>query len=179
MKAEILSIGTELLLGQIVDTNAAYLAQKLASLGIDLHFKTTVGDNTQRIEEALNQALERADLIITTGGLGPTSDDLTIETIANYLDEKLVLDQDSLNKIADFFQRIKVEMLDSSKKQAFRPENAQIVKNPVGTAPGIIIEKKGKIIISLPGVPKEMKAMMEETILPFLKKKRGSQSQSY
>jgi len=176
MNAEILSIGTELLLGQIVDTNAAYLAQKLAELGINLYFKTTVGDNPQRITEALDQALNRADLIITTGGLGPTTDDLTIETIASCLGEEVVLDQDSLEKIESFFKRIKVEMLESNKKQALRPKNAKIIKNPVGTAPGIILEKNKKIIISLPGVPREMTAMMEETVIPFLKDSLGEKN---
>lgn len=173
MNAEILSIGTELLLGQIVDTNAAYLAEKLASLGINLYFKTTVGDNPERITQALEQALQRADLIITTGGLGPTTDDLTIETIAHYFHEELVVDQLSLEKIEKFFQVRQLMMPRNNQKQALRPKSAKIIRNPLGTAPGIILEKAGKIIISMPGVPKEMYQMTEETVIPYLESKLG------
>jgi len=177
MKAEVLSIGTELLLGEIVDTNAAYLAEKLAGLGIDLYFKTTVGDNPGRIIQALEQALDRADLVVTTGGLGPTTDDLTIETIAQYFSEELVVDQPSLEKIEHFFQTRDLKMPESNRKQALRPKNASIIKNSLGTAPGIILEKNGKIVISMPGVPKEMYRMMEETVIPFLESKlSGEQS---
>lgn len=173
MNAEILSIGTELLLGQIVDTNAAYLANVLANLGINLYFKTTVGDNPQRIIQAMEQACQRADLIITTGGLGPTSDDLTVETIAHYFQEELVIDQPSLEKIKHFFDLRQIPMADNNKKQALRPKGAAIIPNPVGTAPGVLLEKDNKIVISLPGVPKEMYKMVEETVIPFLKQRLG------
>lgn len=174
MNAEILSIGTELLLGQIIDTNAAYLAEKLAGLGINLYFKTTVGDNSERINQALGQALNRADLIITTGGLGPTTDDLTIETIAQYFGEVLVVDHPSLKKIEGFFEKRNAKM-SNNKKQALRPKNAMIIPNPLGSAPGMILEKGDKVIISLPGVPKEMYKMMEKTVIPFLLNKLGNE----
>ncbi|MCL4515104.1 MAG: competence/damage-inducible protein A [Firmicutes bacterium] len=168
MRAELLSVGTELLLGQIVDTNAAYLAQKLAQVGIDLYFKTTVGDNWDRISQALKNALARADLVITTGGLGPTGDDLTKEVIAEVLDAGLILDQDSLDALESYFTRRGIAMAPNNRKQALIPDCARPIPNPRGTAPGIIAQKGGKMIIAMPGVPREMKGMMEDTVMPFL-----------
>lgn len=178
MKAEIISVGTELLLGQIVDTNAAYLSRHLAALGIDVFFRTTVGDNSVRLREVLQTAYSRADLIITTGGLGPTDDDLTIETIADYWQEKLVTDEESLAKIRTFCEQRGMPLLKSNAKQAKRPENAKLVVNPLGTAPGIILVRDEKITVSLPGVPVEMYSMFEESVIPYLRSCLGSRSET-
>lgn len=178
MNAEIISVGTELLLGQIVDTNAAYLSRHLAALGINVFFKTTVGDNAGRLKEALKTAYSRADLIITTGGLGPTEDDLTIETIADYWQEKLVTDEASLAKIKVFCEERGVPLLKSNAKQADRPENAELVVNHLGTAPGIILAKGEKITVSLPGVPMEMYRMFEESVVPYLRGRMGGKAET-
>ncbi|MGE5577559.1 MAG: competence/damage-inducible protein A [Syntrophothermus sp.] len=176
MRAELLSVGTELLLGQIVDTNAAYLAQKLALAGIDLYFKTTVGDNWERISQALKNALARADLVITTGGLGPTEDDLTKEVIADVLGLRLILHQESLDALEFYFARRGITMAANNRKQALIPEGARPIPNPRGTAPGIIVERGGKTIIAMPGVPREMKGMMEDSVMPFLATLQDPQS---
>ncbi len=173
MKAELISTGTELLLGQILNTNARFLGQRLAQLGIDIFFQTTVGDNETRLVEAFNAALGRADLIIVTGGLGPTTDDLTKETIAGILGLNLFLDNVSLARVEEFFRLRGKQMPEANKKQALIPEGAAVVPNQTGTAPGLIIETAGKIIIVLPGPPIENIPMFTETIEPFLKKKIG------
>ncbi|ADQ46548.1 competence/damage-inducible protein CinA [Caldicellulosiruptor kronotskyensis 2002] len=170
MVAEIICVGTELLLGQILNTNSQYLAQKLAELGIDLYFQTTVGDNMERLKMAIDIATKRADILIFTGGLGPTSDDITKEAVADYFGLKLVLDEDVLRRIEKFFERRQVMMPQINKKQAYVPENAKILHNKNGTAPGLIIEKDGKIAILLPGPPFEMQPMFEEEVLPYLEK---------
>lgn len=151
MRAEIISVGTELLLGQIVDTNAPYLGRVLSALGIDVYHRATVGDNATRLADVLKTALSRADLIITVGGLGPTMDDLTKETIAEVIDEKLVIDSDSEKAIREFFERRGIKPAASNLKQALRPESGIALPNSVGTAPGVLIEKEGKIVIALPG----------------------------
>jgi len=174
--AEILSVGTELLLGEIVNTNAFYISGKLTNLGIDCYYQTTVGDNASRIKSALNAALDRADIIVITGGLGPTDDDITMQTLADFFNKKLILDQESLKNIKNFFQAINKEMPESNIKQAFRPEGAKIIPNPVGTAPGVIWEipeygdnKSKKIILVFPGVPDELYTMWEQTAEKYLK----------
>ncbi|KXL52670.1 putative competence-damage inducible protein [Anaerotignum neopropionicum] len=173
MKAEILAVGTELLLGDILNTNAQYLAKELAALGIEVYYQTVVGDNPKRLEDTLYHAFSRADLVITTGGLGPTEDDLTKETAAKYFGEPLVLDEKALTQIQVFFDRIGRTMTENNKKQAFVPENNSVIMyNPNGTAPGIIIEKEGKIIIMLPGPPKEVVPMFENQAKPYLAKKQ-------
>ncbi len=173
MRAEILSVGTELLLGDILNTNAQYLAKELAALGIELYYQTVVGDNPKRLEETLYHAFSRADLVITTGGLGPTDDDLTKETAAKYFDEPLVLDEKALEQIQVVFHRMGKKMTENNKKQAFVPENNCVVMyNANGTAPGIIIEKDGKIIIMLPGPPKEVVPMFETQAKPYLARKQ-------
>ncbi|MDD4844035.1 MAG: competence/damage-inducible protein A [Anaerotignum sp.] len=173
MRAEILSVGTELLLGDILNTNAQYLAKELAALGIELYYQTVVGDNPKRLEETLYHAFSRADLVITTGGLGPTDDDLTKETAVKYFDEPLVLDEKALEQIQVIFDRMGKEMTENNRKQAFVPENNGVVMyNANGTAPGIIIEKDGKIIIMLPGPPKEVVPMFENQAKPFLARKQ-------
>lgn len=173
MKAEILAVGTELLLGDILNTNAQYLARELATLGIEVYYQTVVGDNPKRLEDTIFNAFSRADLVITTGGLGPTEDDLTKETAAKYFGEKLVLDEKALNQIQVFFDRIGREMTVNNRKQAYVPENNSVVLyNPNGTAPGIIIEKNEKIIVMLPGPPKETMPMFENQVKPYLAKKQ-------
>jgi len=173
MKAEIIAVGTELLLGQIVDTNSAYIAQQLATIGLDLHFKSTVGDNLERIKSTLKLALSRADYIITTGGLGPTQDDLTREAVAEVLDRPLVFQAHLYQQISDFFQRAGRPMSPNNKKQAYIPAGSIPIENPVGTAPGFIAEKNGQAIIVIPGVPHEMRYFMEYSVLPYLRKKLG------
>ncbi len=163
-------MGTELLLGQIVNTNAQYLSQKLASLGIDLYFQTTVGDNLNRLKSAIDIASKRADILIFTGGLGPTSDDITKEAVCEYLGKKLILDQEILNKIENYFKHRGARMPDINKKQAYVPEGAIVLENKYGTAPGFIIEENNKIAILLPGPPFEMQPMFEEYVVPYLEK---------
>ena len=173
MKAEILAVGTELLLGDILNTNAQYLAKELAALGIEVYYQTVVGDNPKRLEETLYHAFSRADLVITTGGLGPTEDDLTKETAAKYFGEELVLDERALAQIKMMFDRMGRTMTENNKKQAFVPENNSVVMyNANGTAPGIIIEKDEKIIIMFPGPPKEVVPMFENQAKPYLAKKQ-------
>jgi nicotinamide-nucleotide amidase len=166
-------VGTELLLGQIVDTNSAYLAQQLARLGIDLHHKTTVGDNLGRLTAALREGLARADVIILTGGLGPTQDDLTGQGIADAVGEDLVLDEPSAERIRARFAARGLPLQDSHFRQARLPRSAQAIPNPVGTAPGILLERDGRAIIAMPGVPAEMVAMFEESVIPYLRKRAG------
>ncbi|MHB9094763.1 MAG: competence/damage-inducible protein A [Eubacteriales bacterium] len=173
MRAELISTGTELLLGQILNTNAQFLGQRLAQLGLDVYFQTTVGDNGARLAEVFNAALKRADLIIVTGGLGPTEDDLTKETIAETLELEMFLDEESLTHVQEFFKLRGRKMPETNKKQAQFPEGAAIIPNKMGTAPGVIIEAAGRIIIILPGPPVEMQPMFNETVVPFLKKKIG------
>jgi nicotinamide-nucleotide amidase len=175
MKAEIIAVGTELLLGQIVDTNSAYIAQQLTTVGLDLHFKSTVGDNLQRIQGTLQTALSRSDFIITTGGIGPTLDDLTREAVASVLQKPLVFQPHLFTQISDFFHRLGRTASDNNRKQAYIPEGAIPIENPVGTAPGFIAEKDGKAILSVPGVPHEMRYFMEHSVLPYLRKKLGVQ----
>ncbi|MCK8826531.1 competence/damage-inducible protein A [Natroniella acetigena] len=168
MKAEIIAIGTELLLGQIVDTNSQWLAQQLARIGIDLYYKQTVGDNKDRVVDILQQSLKRANLVIMTGGLGPTQDDLTREAIAEALDVKLAKNEQLATEIEDFFAERDYQMTENNFKQAYLPIGAEGISNPQGTAPGVLVEQEGKIIVALPGVPQEMKVMIQEEIIPYL-----------
>lgn len=173
MKAEILAVGTELLMGQITNTNAQYISQKLNSIGIDVYYHIVVGDNSGRLKESLLNALNRCDLVIMTGGLGPTQDDLTKETVADVLEKKLVLHEESLERIKLFFDRMKREMTDNNIKQAYLPEGCTVIENNNGTAPGCIVEKDAKIVVMLPGPPKEMKPMLDDTVIPYLEQKSG------
>ncbi len=168
MTCELISVGTELLMGNILNTNAQYLSQKLADLGINCYLQTTVGDNGERLEEAVHRALERADFVILTGGLGPTSDDLTKETVSDAFQKTLVLDEKSLDYIKQRFQRMGREMTPNNIKQAMFPEGCLILPNPNGTAPGCIVEGEGKAAILLPGPPYEMEPMFEASVLPYL-----------
>jgi nicotinamide-nucleotide amidase len=173
MKAEIVAVGTELLLGQIVDTNSAYMAQQLTTIGVDVHFKSNVGDNLERIKATLRNAMGRADFVLTTGGIGPTLDDLTREAVAEVTGKPLVFNQRLCDQIADFFTRVGRPMGENNRKQAFIPEGAIPIENPVGTAPGFIVEHGAKAIASVPGVPHEMRHFMEHAILPYLRQKMG------
>ncbi|MGE4357789.1 MAG: competence/damage-inducible protein A [Candidatus Omnitrophota bacterium] len=173
MKAEIISIGTELLLGQIINTNASYLSAKLASLGIDVYFQSTVGDNPERLSYLIKQAKKRSNIIITTGGLGPTLDDITLETIARVFKCKLILRNEILSQIEKHFEKQGLKMPEINKRQAYLPANSYILPNKVGTAPGFILEKNKKILIALPGPPAELIPMFEKRVIPFLKSKFG------
>jgi len=168
MQVELLSVGTELLLGQIVDTNAAFLAAKLSELGINVYHKTTVGDNAERLAAALRISLGRSDVVLATGGLGPTEDDITAAAVAQVMEVDLVQDGEASEKIRSFARTRGIKLLDSLLKQAWVPDGAEVVPNPVGTAPGFILSRGSKTAIALPGVPTEMKAMVEQTVLPYL-----------
>ena len=168
MKAEIITIGTELLLGQIVDTNSRWLAERLAEIGIDLYYKTTVGDNAERVKSAVQQSISRADLVITTGGLGPTQDDITREVVADALGRDLVKNKAALEEIKSYFSETGRQMTENNVTQAFLPKGAKIINNDNGTAPGFLIDNGDTIITSMPGVPMEMKAMMSDFIIPYL-----------
>ena len=170
MNAEILCIGTELLLGNVVNTNATYLAQQLARLGISVYHHSVVGDNAQRLADTLRIAFQRADLVITTGGLGPTYDDLSKETIASYFHRPLVLHQPSLDNLHAFYASRARKITPNNEKQAYQPEGAIVFTNHSGTAPGAAIEENGKIAIMLPGPPREVKLMFEREVLPYLQK---------
>ena len=174
MRAEIISIGTELLLGDIVNSNAQFLGQELAALGIEMYYQQVVGDNEERILHAFKEAYNRCDIIITTGGLGPTDDDLTKEMAAKYFNKRLFEDKESLENLQEYFKFRKRKMTTNNLKQALIPEGATAIKNNNGTAPGVIIEENNKIMIILPGPPKEMKPMFEEDIKPYLKSKSDS-----
>jgi len=170
MRAEILAVGTEILLGDIVNTNAQYLCKRLADLGISVYHQTVVGDNEERLLNAYTQAFERADIVIATGGLGPTKDDLTKETGAKYFNKELVIHDESLEYIENYFKRLNRVMSESNRKQALIPEGAIVLPNPNGTAPGCIIEENKKVLIMLPGPPKEMIPMFDNHAVRYLQK---------
>ncbi|MFH0771530.1 MAG: competence/damage-inducible protein A [Candidatus Omnitrophota bacterium] len=174
MEAEIISIGTEILLGQILNTNQQYLSSRLAALGIDVYRHSTVGDNPERLISAIRQGIERSDIVITTGGLGPTVDDITLKAIASAFSKKLIFNKDLAAQIKARFGRQCVNMPKENLCQAYAPEDAAILKNNEGTAPGFIIEKNGKIFIALPGPPRELKPMFDKYVLAYLKKKTRS-----
>jgi len=175
MIVEIVSTGTELLLGQIVNTNAPYLARKLNEIGFDAVYQTTVGDNRTRMSNVLAIALERADIVITSGGLGPTQGDITKEVSAELLGRELQLHEESLEHIRSFFARRRLTMTQNNIRQAMIHEGAIVVTNHRGTAPGVIIEHEGKTIIHLPGPPIELEYMFEQAIIPFLANRFGVQ----
>lgn len=174
MKAEIIAIGTEILLGDIVNSNAQYLGQEMAALGIDMYYQQVVGDNEKRIIHAFDEAYSRSDIVITTGGLGPTEDDLTKEVAAKYFNKKLISHENSIKKIKEYFEFRQKRMPENNLKQGLIPESSIVIKNDNGTAPGVIIEENNKTMIILPGPPKEMKPMFEEAVKPYLQKKSDS-----
>jgi nicotinamide-nucleotide amidase len=169
MHAEIIATGSELLLGEVVDTNSTYIARRLREIGLNLFFKTVVGDNKQRMEEALRIALNRSDVIITTGGLGPTVDDVTRPAVARAVDRELIFRADLLEQIQARFRAYGSPMGENNRRQAYIPQDALPIENPVGTAPSFIVKHEGRLIISLPGVPREMEYLMEHVVLPYLK----------
>ena len=173
MHAEIVTTGTELLLGEIVDTNAAYIARRLRTIGLNLFYKTTVGDNEERMTLVLKQALDRSDVIIVSGGLGPTVDDVTRQAVAQATGRKLVLDEEMLASIHAHYSRWGRTMAENNRRQAYKPESAMSIENPVGTAPIFVVEQGQKLVIVLPGVPREMKYLLDNTVLPYLRKKLG------
>lgn len=168
MKAEIITVGTEILLGDIVNTNSQFLAKELASLGLDVYYQSTVGDNESRLMDTLNESLDRSDIIITTGGLGPTNDDITKEVAAKCFNQELVFYNDIWKDIKQYFEKIGVEPTENNKKQAYFPKDCIILNNSNGTAPGAILKKENKIIIVLPGPPKEMIPMFNNELKKYL-----------
>ncbi len=171
VNAEIVAIGSELLLGQIVDTNSAWMAQRLAEIGVNLFYKTIVGDNAGRMREIISRALERSDVVITSGGIGPTEDDLTREIVAEVTERQLVLDPDLLQQIEERFRKRGFIMTKNNEKQAYIPAGAIPVENPNGTAPSFIVEDRRGVIMCLPGVPFEMKWLFENRVIPYLRDK--------
>jgi nicotinamide-nucleotide amidase len=169
--AEIVAIGSELLLGQIVDTNSAWMAQRLTSLGVNLFYKTIVGDNPDRMKEVIGRALDRSDVVITGGGLGPTQDDLTREVIADVTGRKLVRDPELVDEIEQRFRSRGFIMTSNNEKQADIPEGAIAVRNPNGTAPSFIVEDPRGAIFALPGVPFELKWLFDNEVAPYLRKR--------
>ena len=169
-RAEILCVGTELLIGDIVNTNAAYLARGLANLGIGVYRQSVVGDNPARLTEDLETALSRADLVITSGGLGPTEDDLTKETAAAVFGRKMLLHEPSLARIKAYFAATGREMTENNRKQAMMPEGAIVFENSYGTAPALaLVREDGKTLVLLPGPPRELKPLFSEQVVPFLR----------
>ncbi len=173
MKAEIICIGTEILLGDIVNTNGTFLARELAALGIDMYHQSVVGDNAQRLKDSLILGLSRSDLVLTTGGLGPTYDDLTKKTIADYFGLGLELHEPSVKKIEDLFKKREWMMTPNNMLQALVPAGSTVFFNDMGLAPGVAVEQDGKIVIMMPGPPSEMCPMFSNHIAPYLQKKTG------
>ncbi|MDL1901325.1 CinA family nicotinamide mononucleotide deamidase-related protein [Anaerolineae bacterium CFX9] len=171
VNAEIIAIGTEILLGEITDTNSVYIARLLRDLGINLYYMTSVGDNEARIAEAIRIALNRGQVVITCGGLGPTVDDMTRQAVAAATNRGLTFHQELLDLIAQRFATFRARMTENNRRQAYVPDGAVIVENPVGTAPAFIVETEQGVVISLPGVPREMKFLLNERIVPYLRDK--------
>ncbi|MBR1553071.1 MAG: competence/damage-inducible protein A [Schwartzia sp.] len=179
MIAELVTTGSELLLGQIVNTNAAYMAQELNRMGVDVCFQTTVGDNRVRMKEVLTHALSRADLVITSGGLGPTRGDITKEVSAEIIGRTMARNEECVARLKAHFARLGREMTENNLRQAIIPEGAHIFVNQAGTAPGVALEKDGKLLVNLPGPPSEMKDMFQRSLAPYLVEKYGISSIIY
>ncbi len=169
MKAEIISVGTELLLGQIANTDAQYISQRLNELGIGVYFHTAVGDNWDRVKNTIALAEERSDIIILTGGLGPTVDDITKEVTCEYLGLKSAMHQRSYDRLCERFRKMNKELTENNLKQVLFPEEAVVLDNDCGTAPGMYYERDGKIFIILPGPPFELKTMLSRYAMPLLR----------
>lgn len=175
LSAEIVTTGTEILLGEIVDTNAAWIAQQLRDVGVNLYYKTTVGDNLSRIQSVISLCMSRSDVIIVSGGLGPTQDDVTRHAIAEATGCPLEMNEGALETLKARFARFGAQMTDNNLQQALIPKGATLIENPVGTAPGFIVETTSGTVIALPGVPREMKQLMQETVLPYLRERANNQ----
>lgn len=173
MRAEVVAVGTELVLGDVVDTNSAWIGRRLAEAGIDSHFQTTVGDNVQRIEGALRVALGRSDAVIVCGGLGPTPDDVTREALARVMDVDLVRDEEVLTRIAERFERRGRPMPASNERQADVPKGATVIEQRRGTAPGLVCPVGDQVVYAVPGVPQEMTEMVERAVVPDLEQRAG------
>jgi competence/damage-inducible protein CinA-like protein len=171
MKAEIIAIGSELLLGQIIDTNSSYIAKRLAENGIELVQTATVGDDLQQMKEVIRGAANRSQIVITTGGIGPTEDDLTREVIAEVFQRPLSFQPHLMEQIETLFKKRGFRMAENNRKQAYIPKGSIPIENPKGTAPGFIVEHSNGSIISIPGVPPEMEYLMENTVIPYLRKR--------
>ncbi len=171
MKAAILSVGTELLFGQITNTNTVFLSQQLNLMGIDVMYHYTVGDNPKRLEDMIHMAFKDCDLILTTGGLGPTQDDLTKEIACKAMDSTLAIHQPSMERLETYFKKQNRVMTENNRKQAYLPKDAQVFENDAGTAPGFALEKNKKVIICMPGPPREMTHMFEKKVKPYLEEK--------
>lgn len=173
MQAEIVSVGSELLLGQIVDTNSAVIGRHLAAIGLDLYYKTTVGDNLSRLTAVLRQALARSEVVITTGGIGPTADDVTREAVAAATGRELEFSEHLMAQIEAFFLARGFKLSPSNRRQAFIPRGAIPIENPVGTAPAFVVEVGERCVITLPGVPREMEHLLVTRVLPYLRERYG------
>ncbi len=173
MNAEVITIGTELLLGEIVDTNSAYITRQLRDTGVNIFFLTTVGDNVERIVEAIRAALKRCDVVITTGGLGPTVDDMTREAVARATGRELEFRPDLFDEIRDRFKQMGSTMSDNNRVQAYIPAGSIPIHNRFGTAPCFIVEGEQGTVISLPGVPREMKELLAASVIPYLRERTG------
>ena len=173
MKAEIICVGTEILMGNIVNTNAAYISAGLAGLGISCYYQSVVGDNDTRLKEVFDEASKRADIVILSGGLGPTEDDLTKETVSNAIGKKLILDEKAWKQIQKFFEKRNLKLTDNNKKQAYVPEGSKVLYNKNGTAPGIITEGDNVTAILLPGPPGELIPMWDNQVVPYLRSISG------
>jgi nicotinamide-nucleotide amidase len=175
MRAEILSVGTELLLGQIVNSNASAMGSSLAERGLDAHFQQVVGDNLGRIATAIETALDRSDAVVITGGIGPTQDDMTREALAQVTGQELVFSDEYAGQLREWWARRGREMPESNLRQAYYPEDAEMLPNPRGTAPGLVVRHQGKLIFCVPGVPAEMEYLMANEVLPRLSAASGSE----
>ncbi|MHB8733590.1 MAG: competence/damage-inducible protein A [bacterium] len=168
-RAEIISVGTEHLLGQITDTNAVWLCNVLAAAGIAVYYRSTVGDNVARVQEVFREALSRVDLVIATGGLGPTDDDLTVAAVSGALGLPMERNEEAWTHVQEFFRRRNRPLTNQQQKQAMMPRGARMIPNTRGSAPGVIVEHEGKTVIFTPGVPREMKGMIEDHVIPYLR----------
>jgi len=177
MNAEIIAIGSELLLGQIIDTNSSYIGRRLADNGITLTRTTIVGDDLGQMKEAIQESIHRSQIVITTGGLGPTEDDLVREAVAEITERPLVFQPHLMEQIEALFKRRGFRMAENNRKQAYIPQGAVSIENPKGTAPGFIVEGSNWVTLSIPGVPSEMEYLMEHTVIPYLRKRFNLQRQ--
>jgi nicotinamide-nucleotide amidase len=171
MKAEIITIGDEVMRGEIIDSNKALLAERLLSLDIECHYQTSVRDDHDDMRAAFETAAARSDIVLVSGGLGPTRDDVTTEVLAETFDRKLVLDEASLEAMRAFFRRVGREMVETNEKQAWFPSGAEVLDNPVGTAPGFVLEEQGTLFYCMPGVPGELSLMVNDQVLPRLEQR--------